>query len=123
MSSIVYGLGGYRPAHPSQGRILFADDATSTVTTWNDSGVQISTRPYTAQELAQVAIDTAAQAQTANRTTIEQRATAALAANATYLAIASPTNAQNLAQIRLLTRECSGIIRLLLNQLDSTDGT
>jgi hypothetical protein len=123
MSSVVYGVGGYRPAHPSQGRILFADDITSTVITWNDAGTQTSTRPYTAQEIAQVAVDTAAQAQITNRSTIEQRATAALAANATYLAVASPTNAQNLAQIRTLTRECSGIIRLLLNQLETTDGT
>lgn len=59
----------------------------------------------------------------ANRRTVEGRARAALAANATYLALGSPTNAQNLAQIRLLTRECSALIRLMLNELDTTDGT
>jgi hypothetical protein len=58
-----------------------------------------------------------------NRQTIQDRAATALAANATYLGVASPTNAQNLAQIRMLTRECSSLIRLALNLLDSTDGT
>lgn len=48
------------------------------------------------------------------RVDIHTKARAALGANATYLALASPSNAQNLAQIRLLTRECSGVIRLLL---------
>lgn len=57
----------------------------------------------------------------ANRTTLANRASAALDANRTYLALTSPTNAQNLAQIRLLTRECTALIRLLLNRLDGTD--
>jgi hypothetical protein len=42
------------------------------------------------------------------------KARSALQANQTYLAIASPTNAQNLAQIRKLTRETSALIRLLI---------
>jgi hypothetical protein len=123
MSSTIYGVGGYRPAHPSQGRIEEHNDASSTVTRWNDAGTLIESRPYTAQEIAEAAASAVEVAKVSNRRTVEDRATQALAANATYLAIASPTNAQNLAQIRLLTRECSGIIRLLLNQLDTTDGT
>lgn len=59
----------------------------------------------------------------ANRETLQGRAAAALTANDTYLAIGSPTNAQNLAQIRALTRECSGVIRLLLSRLETTAGT
>jgi len=123
MSSITYGLGGYRPAHPSQGRVEERDDITATVTTWDDAGTVTDTRPYTAEE--QAAADAEAVQRTAgtNRATIEDRAVTALAANATYLAIGSPSNAQNLAQIRLLTRECTGLIRLLLDQLDTTNGT
>jgi hypothetical protein len=59
----------------------------------------------------------------ANETTLRQRAQNALTANATYLARTAPTTAQKDAQIAQLTRECSALIRLLLNQTDSTDGT
>ena len=58
-----------------------------------------------------------------NRDAITSKVQAALAANSTFLAIASPTTAQTLAQVKLLTRECSAIIRLFLNLLDSQAGT
>ena len=51
------------------------------------------------------------------------KAVQALAANQAFLANASPTNSDIVAQVRLLTRECTGIIRMLTGQLDSTDGT
>jgi hypothetical protein len=59
----------------------------------------------------------------ANSATLQARAQLALDANATFLALASPTNAQTLAQVQTLTKECNGLIRLLLNLLDSTTGT
>lgn len=65
----------------------------------------------------------AEQTRITNEATIRQRASAAIDTNATYLAIGSPTNAQNLAQIRALTRECTGLIRLALGALDTLDGT
>lgn len=52
----------------------------------------------------------------ANQQAVRDKAHAALAANAAFLAIASPTNAQAVAQVQLLTREVNAIIRLLVTQ-------
>jgi hypothetical protein len=56
-----------------------------------------------------------------NRTAIEDAARQALADNRSYLAIASPTQAQAGAQVKALTRQVNGVIRLLLSQLDGLD--
>lgn len=59
-----------------------------------------------------------------NEATLRDRARNAIAGNNTYLALPQPpTNAENLAQLRRLTRECSALIRLTLGALDTTDGT
>lgn len=55
-----------------------------------------------------------------NRQTIEQRAVVALQANRDFIA-STPTAAQTAAQVKALTKQMNGIIRLLLNQLDGTD--
>lgn len=56
-----------------------------------------------------------------NEATLRQRAEAALQANRNFLALTSPTNAQTLAQVKALTRQNNGLIRMLLNRLDGTD--
>lgn len=58
-----------------------------------------------------------------NAQTLQAKAQAALDANATYLAIASPTNAQVVAQLRRVTQENNALIRLTLGALDDTSGT
>lgn len=78
------------------------------------------------EAVTQAALDTAVTAHVAinrdgNRATLQQQAQAALAANRTFVAIASPTNAQVAAQVKALTRQNNGIIRLLLGQFDGTD--
>lgn len=55
--------------------------------------------------------------ETLNAQTLQSRAVTALANNSTFLAIASPTPAQVLAQTKALTRQTNGIIRLLLGLL------
>ena len=60
---------------------------------------------------------------TVNEATIQGKAKAALTANDTFLALTSPTNAQVLAQTKILTRECSALIRLALRLLGTTAGT
>lgn len=59
----------------------------------------------------------------ANRATITGRAKTALTANDAFLGLTAPTNAQVLAQTKVLTRECSALIRLLLDELSTTAGT
>lgn len=44
-----------------------------------------------------------------------------LADNKTYLAIATPTTAQNAAQIKAITRQVNRLIRLALNDLAATE--
>lgn len=57
----------------------------------------------------------------ANADTLRQQVDAALGANRVFLAIANPTTPQTAAQVILLTRECSALIRLLLERLENTD--
>jgi hypothetical protein len=59
----------------------------------------------------------------ANRATIAARLVAFMATNDTYAALDPPTNNQMIAQMRRLTRQNQGLIRLVLSLLDSTDGT
>lgn len=56
-----------------------------------------------------------------NGDALRTAATASLAANRYFLAIATPTNAHVLAQVRALTRQLNRLARLTLGQLDGTD--
>ena len=86
-------------------------------------------RDFTPAEVAQRQADaTAAAASKAitdaldgNRATLTGRASTALQGNRDFLALASPTNAQTLAQVKLLTRQNTALIRLLLGLLEETD--
>jgi hypothetical protein len=57
----------------------------------------------------------------ANEDTIRKAARQALGTNRTFLDLASPTNAQTLAQVKHLTRVSSALIRLQLADFDGTD--
>lgn len=56
----------------------------------------------------------------ANRTAIQDAARTALDTNRTYTALATPTAAQTTAQVKALSRQNNGLIRLLLGLLDGT---
>ena len=81
-------------------------------------GVQITL----AQAKTEVANDPKLVIET-NKRSLESKANTALTSNTTYLALASPTTAQNTAQIKSLTRQNNAVIRLLLKKLDTTTGT
>lgn len=84
-------------------------------------GEQQSTRPFTQHENDLADLDAAFRAAEVNRQTIHTQAAAALTANNTYLAIGSPSAAQNAAQIKALTRQVNKLIRLAVGKLDGTD--
>lgn len=99
------------------------DDATRTYTTFNASGAQTSTRPYTASENAEADSLALAVVVEANRNSIRDKAAQAIATNDAFLALGNPNNAQTLTQVQRLTRENTALIRLVIGALDSTDGT
>jgi len=56
-----------------------------------------------------------------NEETLQEQALQALQNNRDFLAIGTPTNAQVLAQVKALSRQMNGAIRMLLGQLDGTN--
>lgn len=58
-----------------------------------------------------------------HRQTIVANAQLALASNDTFLALATPTQTQTLTQVQRLTRQCNGIVRVLLDQFDTATDT
>lgn len=59
----------------------------------------------------------------ANMTTLLAKAPVAMAANATYLAIVTPTTAQAVTQVTRLTRQVNSLIKLTQGLLADTTGT
>jgi hypothetical protein len=82
--------GGFIAAAPAGNRAERWDTETGQYTAWNTAGVVTATRAFTPAEASQLAAADAVLTADTNRVTIEQRAQTALAANETFLAIASP---------------------------------
>jgi hypothetical protein len=99
------------------------DDTTRLYTAWNEAGVQTEQRPYTSQEQSEADGRVAAQALSANRDSMREKARQAVTSNNNYLALNSPNNSQNLAQIRSLTRQINALIKLEFDDVSSSDGT
>lgn len=120
---------GWMAQVPSQ----YASQATAPCVIVSGQGVTtVLHEPTTAQAVtnalapilaAEQAAATVAATQAANLATLQGKAQAALTANASFQAIASPTNAQIAAQVQALTKQVNGIIRQLSNALDSIVGT
>lgn len=91
-------------------------DVLNAWSVWPDDG-QITSASWAADPL--FARETAF----LNDASLRAKGIGAITANSTYLAIGSPSNAQVLAQVRSLTQQTNALIRLFLQQLDSTAGT
>lgn len=122
MRSTRYHEGGYKPATPAQNRAE-EWETTAGYTRWDKAGVVVEQRALTPAESAAFGEADAEQTRATNETTLTDKARSALTANATFLAIASPTNAQNATQIKALTRQVNALIRLVARALDTTDGS
>ena len=100
------------------------DDTSRTFTAWGDDGEISEARSYTDAE--NMAADQRLAEQTA-RSNVQANLLAkmetALAGNMDFLALASPTQAQAVAQVRALTRQMNAAMRYVTNRFDSTDGT
>ena len=96
---------------------------TDTATTTTDRSVIVTltvpTELWTVRNKTQAELDS--DRDTANGTTIRSQANTALDNNRTYLAVATPTVAQVTAQVRALTQQMNGVIRLVLGKLDGTN--
>lgn len=100
-------------AEMGDAQLSMADDGGAFTVTANDD---TTTSALEAAIAAHSAVD-----EQGNRRGLEGQVTQALSANRTYLALAAPTAAQTAAQVKLLTRENTALIRLLLGKLDAAD--
>lgn len=90
-------------------------DGTGTRTVYDADGNVTSTEQVTGLPVER--------AEDRNARTVEDRLRSALDANRTYLAIATPTAAQQRAQVARLTRQTTALIRHLLRDLTDTSDT
>lgn len=56
-----------------------------------------------------------------NRATLLEQAKAAITVNKTYLALSSPTAAQTTAEVKSLARQMNAIIKIIENDLATTE--
>lgn len=97
------------------------DDATRTYTEYNSSGVQTSTRPYTAEENAALDAAIAAAQARSNRSAIETNLLQDLATMQTIIDTANATiNASPASYIKDIARAIRRLDRMALAKFDGT---
>lgn len=97
-----------RVVDPETGAVSFREEER-----WLD--VDVLTDEQAAAQTAQLA------QQDANALSLEDQAAQALASLRTYRDLASPTNAQTVAAVKLLCRVAIGLIRLRLAKFEAVD--
>lgn len=99
------------------------DNTARQYTAWNSAGVQTEQRAYTADENTRADAEALKQSAEANSDSLKSKARSAVTNNNTFLAIASPTNAQVVAQVKALTRQNNALIKLILGEFTDMTGT
>lgn len=101
---------------------LFTDITSVAVSNmrWQDGVLEV-TFDGDLTEAQVLAVQARMESRNANEETLRAQALQALTTNRTFLDLASPTNAQTLAQVKALTRQSTGVIRQVLGLLDGTD--
>ena len=97
------------------------DHATRKAREFDADGTLLNERDYTAEENAQADEMEARNTRLANENTLYEQARTAIVGNKQFLALSSPTNAQTLAQVKALTRQMNGLIRIVAKELDVID--
>lgn len=100
------------------------DDVARTVTEVDVADAPIGpARPWTPEEAAAWDRQATADTEATSAATLTTRARTAIQGNKDFLALASPTNAQTLAQVKALTRQANALIKLEVRDLLDTTGT
>lgn len=87
---------------------------------WVSSGLEVEFASDLASSVAS-AVQQRIESRNANEETLRNQALVALQTNRDFLALAAPTQAQTLAQVKALSRQVNGVLRMLLGQLDGTN--
>lgn len=99
------------------------DDDARTYHDYDAAGAEIFSRPYTPDENADADARATAATEASTADELTKRARTAIQGNNDFLALASPTNAQTLAQVKALTRQANALIKLEVRDLLDTTGT
>lgn len=99
------------------------DDATRRYHEYTAAGVETLDRPYTPEENADADARAKLATEATNEADLLAKARNAINGNKNFLAIASPTNAQTVTQVKALTRQMNALIRLEVRELLDTSGT
>jgi hypothetical protein len=131
MSIITYYPGGHTPTAPALNIQTMWNDTNSTVTQWDTNGNVINTRAYTNAEQTIATAQATSNAIVNNLAQLTAASSQAITNNVTYinnasqvafpLSIAAQTLLLN--QVVALTKQVDALIRITINQLNSTTGT
>lgn len=101
------------------------DGNTRTYSEWDTSGNFLGSRPFTDAENAKADAEEQLELEGANRETLKSRADSALANNRTFIdtPLSELTQAEVVAQVKALSRQNNGLIRVAFRKLTDISDT